>query len=280
MTSLARKIRIIDPVCNSSWEEETERVYQSFAQPGTQVSVASLDWGVASIESDFDIALAVPDILHQVMMAEREGIDAVIIDCMGDPGLYAARQAVRIPVVGPGQACMHTAACLEHRFAFLSVTTGGIPLYKRLAAEYGLADKLACVRSVDIPVLELQLDPAQSALRIAEEAVKAIEQEGAAVIVPGCTLMTGLIGPVRRALASAGYRVPVLDPPGVAMALVESWVALGLTHGEQAFGGVGRKVCDGRSIGRSAKDKSDDVGGSARMLLVWDECRLNCKNFV
>jgi len=45
-----------------------------------------------------------PAILDEVVRAEREGADAVIVDCALDPSLPALREAVEIPVVGAGQS--------------------------------------------------------------------------------------------------------------------------------------------------------------------------------
>ena len=44
--------------------------------------------------------------LYGVMQAEEESYDAVIELCLFDPILREARQAVDIPVVGPGEAAM------------------------------------------------------------------------------------------------------------------------------------------------------------------------------
>jgi allantoin racemase len=148
-------IRIINPTVTRRWEADTLRAYAVAASPGTQTSVVSLDWGTASIENYHDHALAVPDILNKVVAAEREGVDAVIIDCMGDPGVAAARELVRIPVIGPAEASMHLAAMLGHRFSVLAVLEARIPMMEEQVALYGLTEKLASVRAFNIPVLEI-----------------------------------------------------------------------------------------------------------------------------
>src|SRR4030066_2435457 len=115
------KICIINPVITTSWELDTQKEYSSFARPGTLVKTVSLDWGPASVETRRDDALATPDILNKTIQAEKDGFDAVIIDCMADPGLFSAREVVNIPVIGPVEASMHLAAILAHRFSFISL---------------------------------------------------------------------------------------------------------------------------------------------------------------
>src|SRR6056297_974379 len=75
-------------------------VLQSIAFEGTQVEIQDVPDGPASIESAYDELMAVPATLRGIVEAERDGFDAVIIGCFGDPGLEAARELVNIPVIG------------------------------------------------------------------------------------------------------------------------------------------------------------------------------------
>jgi allantoin racemase len=236
------RVRVINPVITRSWEEETGEAYRRAAGPGTAISVASLDWGPASIESYRDHALAVPDILHKAVAAEREGADAVIVDCMGDPGVYAARELVDIPVVGPAEASMHLAAMLGHRFSVLSVLDTRAPMMEDQAARYGLRGRLASVRAFNIPVLALADDPERTLQAVTACAVRAVREDGAHVIIPGCTGLAGLAPLIAAGLAAEGCEVPVLDPPSVAIKLAEMLVALGLSHSRLTYARPGPKA--------------------------------------
>ncbi len=228
-------IRVINPVITTSWEEDTRRTYTRAAGPGTQISVVSLNWGTASIECYRDLALAVPDIMAKALAAEREGVDAVIVDCMADPGLYAMRELLAIPVVGPAEASMHLAAMLGHRFSILTVLEADIPAFEDQAQQYGLRTRLASVRSFNIPVLSLDDDAEATLEAVMGTAEAAVREDGAHVIIPGCTGLAGLAPRIQRGLAARGCEVPVLDPPPVALRLAESLVALGLAHSKRTF---------------------------------------------
>ena len=89
--------------------------------PGVAVTWSRIETGPASIESELDEALAAPDTIAKVLDAARSGAAAVVIDCLGDPGLEAAREVVTIPVLGSGQTSMHVAAMLGYRFSILTV---------------------------------------------------------------------------------------------------------------------------------------------------------------
>jgi len=228
-------IRVINPVITTRWEKDTHLAYADAARTGTDVSVVSLDWGTASIESYLDEALVVPDILAKVVEAERKGADAVIIDCMADPGLYAARELVSIPVVGPAQASMHLAAMLGHRFSVLTVFDHHIPAVEEQIARYGLSARLASVRAFDIPVLALDGDIEAAVQVLVNLSEQAVLGDGAHVIIPGCTGLAGLASRIQAGLAERGCEVPVLDPPSVAMKLAESLVDLGQAHSRRTY---------------------------------------------
>jgi allantoin racemase len=187
------------------------------------------------LESDYEVALAVPDLLLKVQAAQDQGIDAVIIDCMADPGLQAARELVSIPVVGVAQASMHLAAIVAHRFSVVTTLERDIPAIDRMVRLYGLKDRLASTRPVSIPVLELDNDVDRLFEALAEESAKAILDDGAHAIVFGCTGMTGLAARVQDMLAGRGCDVPVIDPPPVALKMAETLVELGLAHSKLSY---------------------------------------------
>lgn len=228
-------IRVINPTITAEWDEETQSTYQNAAHSGTEISVVSLTWGTASIESYRDEALAVPDILDKVVQAERDGMHAVIIDCMSDPGLFPARELVRIPVVGPAEASMHLGAILGYRFSVLTVFDSDIPAVEDLAARYGLATKLASARAFNIPVLDLHNNLDATVHNLVDLSHTTLEEDGAHVLILGCTGLAGLAPQIQAILAQRGWDVPVLDPPSVAVNLAESLVQMSLTQSKRTY---------------------------------------------
>lgn len=203
--------------------------------PDLRFSHVSLDRGPSSIEGEYDHALSVPDVVRRAVEAEADGVDAVVIDCMGDPGLHAARERVSIPVIGPGEASMHLAAMLAHRFAIITILEAVRPMLGNLAKIYGVADKLAAIRVVDMPVLELTERRAEVIERLIENAVHCIEHDHAGVIVLGCTGFFGWADAISTALAERGLIVPVIDPIPAASCLAEALVKARLTHSRHSY---------------------------------------------
>jgi allantoin racemase len=228
------QVRIVTPITTEGFTEPA--IFESIAFDGTTVSQVSIDKGPASIEGEFEEALAVPDTLAKILEAERDGIDAVVIDCMGDPGLAPGREAVDMLVLGPCQTAMHVAALLAHNFSVITVLDTLVVFFEDLATRYGLKEELVSVRSVDIPVLELEDDMDRLNRALLDESIKAIEEDGAHSLIFGCTGLKGCSTELTRGLGQRGYgNVPVIDPVLAAFKVAEALVGLGLTHSKRTF---------------------------------------------
>jgi allantoin racemase len=235
MAKRERRLRLVIPVVTKDFRDREE--LRLLGSPGTEISVVSIERGPVSIETAFDTALATPDTIRRIVEAEREGMDAVVIDCMDDPGMEAGRELVSIPVVGPSQASMHLAAILGHRFSIVTILDErSVAPFENQAKVYGVSEKLASVRWVEIPVLELHQDPERLVHDLVQESAAAIEQDQAHVIIFGCTGMLGYAEQVRLGLEQLGHGgVPVIDPVPAAVRLAEVFVDLCLSQSKRSY---------------------------------------------
>ena len=228
------KIRLIVPIVTEGLRLD-EHV-RAMGGADAELTAVLLDRGPASIEGEMDEAFALPGIVEQAIAAERDGCDAIVIDCMGDPGLAAAREAVEIPVLGPAQTAMHVASMLGHRFGVITVLQNLHALLWKLARIYGVAGNMAPVRSVGIPVLDLDKDPAALRDAFIREAVAAVRHDEVDVLVFGCTGMYGMVQQVETGLRAHGIAgVPILDPTPLAVQMAVMLCRSGLGHSKQAF---------------------------------------------
>jgi len=229
------RIRVIVPVLHSDeLVGKAREEYQAWASPGVELSVVCVANGTRSIESEYDMALAQPDVIRLAREAEKDGIDACTIACFGDPGGAGAKEAVSIPVIGEGEAAMHCASLLGSRFSVVITERAIFPLVHRLVRACGMEGRFASVREVGAGVLDFSLD---SVPRAIDESVAAIREDGADVIVMGCT-GTGV--DMARAIEDGvkqrlGVYVPVIDPVKITMKLAESLAAIGLSQSKIAY---------------------------------------------
>jgi allantoin racemase len=229
------KIRVVEPVTSSTLEGTSMEELSPIARPDTELTAVSLDKGPASIESTYEAALAAPHVVARVVEAQRDGVHAVISNCMDDPGVEAAREMVSIPVIGPCETSLHFASMLGHRFSIIGVMeTDERPFYEH-AVKAGLEDRLASVRAINIPVLELE-DRERAVSALVEQSVKAVRTDGAHVIIFGCTGMSGMAQAVEKGLRERGITdVPVIDPAKLAFKMAEALADIGLSHSKRTY---------------------------------------------
>lgn len=217
------RIKIINPNTTQSMTAKIGASARAAAGAGTEILAVSPAMGPVSIESHYDEALAVPGLLQEIARGEREGVDGYVIACFGDPGLKAARELARGPVVGIAEAAMHLASMVGSRFSVVTTLERTVGQAWHLAEAYGMARFCAQVRACELPVLELEHPGSAARERIVAECRRALDEDGSDVIVLGCAGMADLCDAVSQALG-----VPVVDGVAAGTRLVESLVALGL----------------------------------------------------
>jgi len=227
------RIKIINPNTSRSMTEKIGACARSVARPATEIVAVSPSMGPASIESHYDEALAVPGLLEQIAAGEREGFDGYLIACFGDPGLKAARELARGPVVGIAEAAMHLASLVGSRFSVVTTLGRTAGQAWHLAESYGMKRFCANVRACEIPVLELEAPESRARERVIDECRRALDEDGADTIVLGCAGMADFCQHIGQLLA-----VPVIDGVAAGTQLVESLVNLRLStskRGELAY---------------------------------------------
>lgn len=134
--------------------------------------------------------------LEKVLWAEEEGYDAVFISCCLDIGLYEARQLVDIPVT----ATLESAALIAHMmgasYSLIPVDYQNGKIQESMLIQYGLHDHFVSLRPFNIDANDLYLDqtPSPQVVEAVTEAARAcVQQDGAEVVIPGCTLASSVL---------------------------------------------------------------------------------------
>lgn len=226
------RIRVIHSITGltADWLKREEAILCSYAKPDTQFEIVCIRQGAASIESYFDIYIGSVNTLRLVKEAEEKGFDGIIITCFGNASVDPAREIVSIPVIGSGQASMLLAAGLGHRFSVIGTVRSAADRHRIEAMKLGVEAKLASVRCIDTRVLSLHDDLEATVSAMLKAGRKAIEEDGAQVLIPGCFGMIGLAERMQHELG-----VPVVDPAGASVKLIETLVDLKLSQSKLAF---------------------------------------------
>ena len=95
-----------------------------------------------------------------------------------------------------------------------------LPMIEGEVAKSHFDGRVCCVRSIDIPVEELQQHD-RLVKALIEEAVNAITTDGAQAVALGCTAMVDVAEDVQAGLLLKGYDIPVIEAAQAAVMLLE-----------------------------------------------------------
>ncbi|MCP1289941.1 aspartate/glutamate racemase family protein [Chromobacterium sp. S0633] len=217
------KICVINPNTTADMTERIRLAAVRAARPDTLIVARNPEDGPVSIESHFDEAVSVIGVCEEIREGTRQGYDAYVLACFGDPGLNAARELARAPVVGIAQAAFQMASLIATRFSVVTTLGRTCVIAEHLLHSYGYAHLCRRVRAAEVPVLDLEREPDIAYRLIVEEARRARDEDGVGAIVLGCAGMADLAPRIGDAIG-----LPVVEGVGAAVALAESLVALGL----------------------------------------------------
>ncbi|MDH4569915.1 aspartate/glutamate racemase family protein [Pseudomonas sp. BN414] len=210
------KIQLINPNTSVAMTSGIAEAASHLLRPGNQLLAVTNSAGPASIEGHYDEALSVPGLLQAIRDGERDGAEGHVIACFGDPGLLAAREIARFPVIGIAEAAMHLATWVATGFSVVTTLGRTKVIARHLVERYGFHQHCRGIHAVEIPVLALDEDP-DGLFRIMRAAcLEALERDESGAIVLGCAGMSHLAAALQEEIG-----VPVIDGVSAALKMVE-----------------------------------------------------------
>ncbi|MGB9778175.1 MAG: aspartate/glutamate racemase family protein [Candidatus Bathyarchaeales archaeon] len=227
------KIKVIVPVSTGQWNNLIRETYEKYKDPDTEITIVNIERGPESIEQRYDETWASLPTLLEAEKAEKEGYDAVIDYCFGDPALESIKEALNILVVGLNEPSIHIASILGRKFSIIGVGGKKIEASGRMVdkvSHYGLGNRLASVRRVEVRVLDIKKEFEKVVEALTEEGRRAIKEDGADVLILGCGSLLNIAEILQQRLG-----VPVIDPGLVALKVAEDLVRLKLAQSKKAY---------------------------------------------
>ena len=216
----AQRIVVINPnstqACTDGIDEALEPL--RFVD-GPKLDCLTLAEGPPGIESQVTSDGVIGPICDTIRREDNRAA-AFVIACFSDPGLHAAREITRKPVVGIAEASYAAAIQLGERFGVIAILENSAVRQRRYVRQLGLSTRYAESLPIGVGVVELETNGV--AERMIEAGRALIEDHGADVLILGCAGMARQREPVERALG-----VPVIDPSQAAAAQAIAAVKLG-----------------------------------------------------
>ncbi len=180
--------------------------------------------------------------------------DAIVLLGGGDPGYVESREIgrrYRLTVTSCAHAQMLVAGMLGHRFSIVDISESHNMRMHDLVVQYRFAERCASIRNINFPLPrppESNQRPIHAERdRVArgetsemletsiKETVSAIEDDGAEVIMLGCSAAYWMQPFLQRRLAEMGWEIPVLEGYRCAIEQAKLMVRLGLDASRLAF---------------------------------------------
>ncbi len=209
---------------------------QGYAKPGVDLVVRRCNPGMLMIRSEADLVCAAPAVLAEVVRAESDGADVVVIDLMADIGIAACRELVDVPVVGLPEAAMTSAMQVGETFSVVSSTRASEKLMWRSVRALGVADRLVSVRAVELDAHSDYLSR-ENLSRLAECCQQAVVTDRADVLIFGSGRLFNVSRKLRATNPNIG-RVPFVEPLGAGIAVANALVAMGVKNSRASYPAV------------------------------------------
>lgn len=201
------------------------------ASPGTEIVSATARFGVSYVENRIEAAIASHAVL-ETLCEHAPGCDAAIVAAFGDPGLWAGKELMDIPVIGISEAAFLTAYMLGRRYSIVCLTERLRVWYMECAREHGLDGRLGSARALAVAPSDITKAKEETRERLVEQCLRAVDDDAAEVIVLGGGPIAGLARDIADRLP-----VPIVDGVSCAVRMAEGLVALRprkATHGSFA----------------------------------------------
>ena len=201
------RILWINPIGTDAFDVDMAKILKEVRREGTIVDVLSFPSSrPIHLEYHAYEGLVIGDIVKSVYLFSDK-YDGIVIGCFYDVGLREAREVSgRAIVTAPCQASLVFASHLGNTFSVLVGRRKWIPKMKENIETYGYGNRLISMRTLELGVHDFQADGAKTRDRLLEEGRKAVEEDGAEVLILGCTAEYGFSDTMQKVL-----NVPVID---------------------------------------------------------------------
>ena len=201
------RILIINPNSDPGMTSAIQESAEGYAEGTFEVVTVATPESPRFLETYEDEIQCGPGLMR-ILREHEETFDAFVIACHSDSHLHAARELSLKPVIGIGEASMKLASFLGHNFSVVTTHQHSVPGKLRQVRALHLQDLLVSIRAP-----EDGEEGWTNAELFMELSRRAVEEDGAEVVVLGCAGLSGMDRQIQDTL-----KVPVLD--GVACALI------------------------------------------------------------
>lgn len=200
------RVRAITPIHVDDAElRRRQQRYSRLAPEGVAIHLDDIGDDPAvprSLENQDDVRRSEDLVMAEIRRTDPERFDAVLPDCVLDPGVGVVRDAP-VPVVGLLSLSTHFLAAAGQRFAAVTRNPAIADELRRKAGTYGLGDALTDVRVLGLSVEDISDDRTWAAA-----ITRAVGDLPVGAVINGCSAVE---------VIPAGSGPRIVDPTAVAL---------------------------------------------------------------
>ncbi len=147
------KIAIIPPIPLTETElKRREKQYKQYLDPEFEIEIRMLKGGPPLTDNEEDLLLASRFIIAEAVLSEKEGFDAIVIDCTTDPGMMEMEQSLKIPIAGSLKSSIMLALTLGKTYSIIALDDSWAGMIGQRIDKYKLGKYLTSIETVGIHV--------------------------------------------------------------------------------------------------------------------------------
>lgn len=260
----------------ASYDIILKNFFDKVVSDGVEIEHTWSKRGTQAVQFESCDILNTLETVQVVLDAQERNFDGVIIGCSLDIGLTECREIAEIPVVCIMESAMLASCQMGKKFSLISFGEKARTRQEQLITKYGISERLASVRKFEMSLTELgsalsnpesdedgddetvtacTMKTGKRKLKevFMEEAKKAVIEDKAEIIIPGCGILSALCMVDEISCVEGMEEVPVIDTFVPALKHLEGLILMKNTLGINCVSRAGLYQFPGKELVEQVK---------------------------
>ncbi len=225
------RIKFIEPVLeteNNKNSEEDLAYFKNCLSKDDYLEVEFIEEGYETLETVTDESFMVQDIIRKTIKAEKDGFDGVYINCAADPGVFQAKELVKIPVVGPLSCSILLSALIGKKITIMSVSSVNQVCEEYWIERTGLSGLVSNLRFPELTILDF-MDYNRSLEKTFAACKETAIKDNCDAIILGCSTFFRMKDELERRLRKDNIHVQLVEPIMGSLKMLKILIEMNLT---------------------------------------------------
>ncbi len=225
------RIKFIEPVLETEDNKNSEEdlaYFRNCLSADDYLEVEFIEEGYETLETVTDESFMVPDIIRKIIKAEKDGFDGVYVNCAADPGVFQAKELVKIPVVGPLSCSILLSGFVGRNITIMSVSSINRECEEYWIERTGLSSLVSNLRFPELTIMDF-MDYKSSLEKTYKACRETVENDNCDVIILGCSTFFRMKTELENKLRQDNIHVQLVEPIKGSLKMLKILIEMNLT---------------------------------------------------